>query len=189
MISIGLAVKAVSSGLKKIPWQVYACAGVLFGCWLYGNYRASLVQAEWDAAIARGTAIVQKLKEGQNRVTVRIEERVVEKVKTIYKTGATIEKDVPVFIPSYNELLPGGFRLLHDAAATNTLPDSAELPLTEPTSIGDVASTVTSNYTKCLVIREQVLGWQEWYQQQRLLSRQALCKSQGKSCSMDIPEP
>lgn len=189
MISIGLAAKAVWSGLKKIPWQVYACAGVLFGCWLYGNYRAGLVQAEWDASIARGTAIVEELKKGQNKVTVKVEEKVVERIQTIYKTGATIEKEIPVFIPSPFERLPAGFRLLHDAAATNTIPDSSQLPFTTAPSIRDVTSTVIRNYESCQVIREIALGWQDWYLQQQELYTQATCETQqGKNCNKGIPE-
>jgi len=189
MISIGLAAKAVWSGLKKIPWQVYACAGVLFGCWLYGNYRAGLVQAEWDASIARGKEIVTELKKQQGKVTVRIQEKIVTETKTVYLKGEVREKEIPVFIPSYNDLLPGGFRLWHDAAALDTLPDRTLITDSAPTSVGDVASTVNKNYTKCHAIRKVALGWQEWYQEQRQLSDtlQASCKQRGKHCSMDTP--
>jgi len=188
MISIGLAAKAVWSGLKKIPWQVYACAGVLFGCWLYGNYRAGLVQAEWDASIARGTKIVKELKEGQNKVTVRIQEKIVTETKTVYLKGEVREKEIPVFIPSYNDLLPGGFRLWHDAAALDTLPDRTRITDSAPTTVGDVASTVNKNYTKCHAIRKVALGWQEWYQEQRVLHSQTQDKVQEDSDNKDTQE-
>lgn len=188
MIWIGLVLKPLLAGLKKIPWQVYACAGVLFGCWLYGNYRAGLVQAEWDASIARGTKIVKELKEGQNKVTVRIQEKIVTETKTVYLKGEVREKEIPVFIPSYNDLLPGGFRLWHDAAALDTLPDRSGLTLAAPTSVGDVASTVNKNYTKCHAIRKVALGWQEWYQEQRHLSELAQCKQRGDCDSKGILE-
>lgn len=166
------------SWAKKIPWQVYACTGALFFCWLYGNYRANLIQEEWKASVKRGKIIVAELKEGQGKITTKIEIRTIEKIKTIYQKGETIEKEIPVFIPSYNELLPGGFRLLHDAAATNTIPDSSLIPFAAPPAIGDVAGTVTSNYTKCHAIREVALQWQEWYQEQLQLSLSAQQKQQ-----------
>jgi hypothetical protein len=58
--------------------------------------------------------------------------------------------------------LPGGFRLLHDAAATNTLPDSAKLPDASPVSVADATTTVAGNYKTCNEVREQLVSLQDW---------------------------
>lgn len=63
--------------------------------------------------------------------------------------------------------LPGGWRLLHDAAAAGVPP----APLPEPGAPVEAGPTptdsiraVVGNYRQCLAWRDQVIGWQEWYE-------------------------
>jgi hypothetical protein len=155
--------KVIWTALTKIPWQVYACAGVLFVGWLYGNYRESIVRTEWADSIERGKEILKEL-ENRSPGIVTIVETKYETITKIQKEKAdVIEKEIPVYIPSHNELLPGGFRLLHDAAAYSELPSQADLLLAEPVTIGEVAATVNRNYETCHKWRTELELWDEWY--------------------------
>ena len=59
----------------KIPWQVFACAGLVAIITGWGELRhyqgKQKVQKEWDAAVERGKGIVENLKANQGRVITR----------------------------------------------------------------------------------------------------------------------
>src|SRR5687767_3425097 len=103
----------------KIPWQVFACAGalVVLGAagWYVYNLGQDHKQQDWDAAVERGKAIVDDLKANQGKITVKIETRTVERLKVVKEKGDAIIQRVPVYLPDSTLMLPGGFRVLHDA--------------------------------------------------------------------------
>lgn len=150
----------------KIPWQVWACSGVVLVLGLCGWKLYDLgqdhKQAEWAASIERGKAAVEELKKKQTIVTTRVETKYVDRIKVIHEKGKDIVKRVEVFVPVGSCDLPGGFRLLHDSAAANTVPDSSEIANALPVPAQTVASTVAENYTTCNQWREQLIGLQEW---------------------------
>jgi len=89
----------------------------------------------------------------------------------------TIIREVPVYVTpetdrSYGDL-PLGFVRLHDAAATGTAPipfgpgESSDTPGGVAPSTG--VATIADNYGTCHVWREQVIGWQDWYNTQSAL--------------------
>jgi len=92
--------------------------------WAYSRGEAQ-TQAEWDASVARGKAEIGRLKSEAGKITVRTETEYVEVERVIRVKGDTIVKQVPVYVSRDLPDLPGGFRLLHDAAANQTpLPDT-----------------------------------------------------------------
>lgn len=157
---------------KKIPWQLWLLAGVILLFWLWGNFQysqgAKKVQGDWNAAVERGKVIVKDLKEKASQINTVVETKVVTETKVIREKGDTIVKEIPIYIPADTVDLPGGFRLLHDAAARSELPDRTRLLEAAPVRVEDATTIITENYTQCLIWRTQVLGWQEWYQEQSL---------------------
>lgn len=158
----------------KIPWQVFACAGLGlllagFGYWCY-DLGQDHKQADWDASIERGRKAVEELKKKQVVITTRVETVYLDKVKVIREKGRDIVKQVPIYIPADSCDLPGGFRLLHDAAATNTLPDSSKLSDAASVSVADATTTIGENYATCQEWREQLVNLQEWVHEQSKLS-------------------
>lgn len=156
---------------KKIPLSVWITLGVLSawvasGLWAYHHGQAKK-QAEWDASVERGKEAVAQLKERQVSVNMIVDTVVKERVVTIKEKARVIEKEIPVFVPEYRDNLSGGFRLLYNAAATNTIPDRSGIPTAAPVSVGDVASTTNRNFEQCHIWREQLIGWQDWYHRQR----------------------
>lgn len=158
---------------KKIPLSVWITLGVLSawvgsGLWAYHHGQAK-VQAEWDASVTRGQEAVRQLKDRQVTVNMIVDTVVKERVVTIKEKARVIEKEIPVFVPEYRDHLSGGFRLLHDAAATSTIPDRSRIALSPTVPVGDVASTINRNYEQCNIWREQVIGWQDWYNRNKNL--------------------
>lgn len=174
-----LALKALLGGafkfLRGIPWQVWLA--ILFGLFVFASYQygerdgRAEVQAEWAESIARGKRRLDELKAKQGAVTVRVETKYVDRVKVIREKGQTIVRQVPVFVPAGSCDLPGGFRVLHDAAAANTIPDPAGIPDAAPVPAQDVAATVADNYLTCHETAERLIALQEWVRGQLELNK------------------
>lgn len=96
------------------------------------------------------------------RAEVRIVYRTITERVPVHVTPE-IDRDYPV---------PVGFVRLHDAAAagsTATLSDSAGQPADAPSGVplSAVADTVVWNYAGCTDDRARLIGWQDWYREQR----------------------
>lgn len=158
--------------LKKIPYQLWLLVGVLLSFWLYGVYQYERgqkhVQDQWDESRKLGQAIVEDLKLRANAVVTIIEERVVTETKVIHEKADTIIKEIPVYIPVDTPDLPGGFRLLHDAAATSRLPNETTTS-GSPVPVADAARTITLNYESFHLCRSSLRAWEDWYQEQLLV--------------------
>lgn len=164
--------------LKIIPSWLWVALGLLLGAWLYGKYQYNegkeTVQAEWNDAIERGKAEVARLKAEAGKITVKTEIRYVDRVKTIREKGDVIVREVTKFVPIDSGNLDGGFRVFHDAAVDNRIPDTIEIPNAAPVSITEVAATVARNYEQCHVAYAKVEEWQNWAREQ--------CKLNKKGC-------
>lgn len=172
----------------KIPWQVFACAGLVLALWGYGKFKyhqgADSVQVEWDASVERGKVIVRDLKANQGKVTTKVETVTIEKIKTIKEKGDVIVKQVEVLVPDGTCDLPGGFRLLHDAAAANTIPDSTKADDAERVPAQTAATTIAENYTTCNAAIADLEGLRRWVREQEQLYLDQ-CKDEPSLCSKD----
>jgi hypothetical protein len=163
-----LAVWTFLKGIfKAIPWWGWAALGLAVAFFVYGESRYRAGQAErqglWDAATTAQANEDRKNEAKQAEITVQRVTEYVDRVKTVYVKGDTIIKRVPVYVPADTPDLPGGWRLLHDAAVTG-----AELPETPgslqafPVSAQDAARTVAANYTACKAELEKLNGLWLW---------------------------
>ena len=164
----------IGAALRRIPGWVYVlfllvAAGLYYGHARYNAGQAN-IQAKWDAQKAKDAAEIERLKAESGKVTVRVETKYVDRVKTIREKGETIVQKVPVYISRDLPELPGAWRLWHDAAATNTVPDASREADAAPVAPVDAAATVAANYTTCLATAEQLKGLQEWINEQRRLN-------------------
>lgn len=162
----------------KLPWKwiiiaglIVAALGMLWAAHLdYGAEQraagAKGVQDKWDEAVRRGKAEVARLKSEAGKVTTVTEVKYVDRVQYIREKGETIVKTVEVFVPVTSDpklnYVDGGFRVFHDAAASNTIPNPAEIPNAAPTTLTEVAATVAENYERANVCFATVEAWQEW---------------------------
>lgn len=136
--------------------------------WLYLNER-ELRQLEHKAHAAELKAA--KTVKKQDDVTIQVVTEYVDRVKVVREQAKTIVKEVPVYVKVDHCPLSGGFRVLHDAAATNTVPDPARIADAPAAAASDVATTVTENYGTCHEIREQLTSLQAWILKQQELSK------------------
>lgn len=158
------------SYFKLIPAWLWVALGLLVGGWFYGRYQYNegqeAKQDEWNAAIERGKAEVARLKAEAGKITVQTEIKYVEREKRIYEKGETITKYVDRFIPDDSCEFAPGFRVYHDAAAENRIPDSSEIANAAPVQAKEVAATIAENYTGCNANAAKIEEWQNWAREQ-----------------------
>ena len=155
--------------IKKIPWQVYACAGffvLLFVVFKYGQHTR---QVEWDAAVERGKVIVKQLETDAKKINTVIDTQWKDRTEYIYVKGDTITKEIPIYIPASTPDLPSGFRVLHDAAVDSEVPTASSSIGAAPVGVAEATETIIGNYTTCHLIKEEVVAWRQWYQEQSQL--------------------
>lgn len=138
-------------------------AAVFATGWVKG---ASQVQARWDAATGIQAVAVAAVKQRQAEATVQVVTQYVDRVHTVREVGQTIIKEVPVYVPADSPALPGGFRLLHDAATRGELPDATGVADAPPVPAQDLAATVAANYLTCRENAEQLTALQAWIELQ-----------------------
>ncbi len=159
--------------LRALPWQLWVGLALLGAFLSYGHLRYEAGQADvtarWDAATAMEVAAAARKKAASDAVTVRVETKYVDRVRIVRERGATIVKEVVRYVPLDSCPLPGGFRLLHDAAAAGVLPDAARIPDAAPVPAQAATATVIDNYATCLENAETQKGLIEWWQEQAKL--------------------
>lgn len=159
--------------LKRVPAWAWIALALIGAGWLYGHtcYNAGQadVQAKWDASVERGKAQVARLQAESNRVSTKIVTQYVDRVHVVKEKADAIVRQVPVFVPAGLPLLPGGFRLLHDAAATNEpVPVGSDAADGAPVAPQDVAATVAGNYATDHETAERLISLQDWVYRQCL---------------------
>lgn len=113
-------------------------------------------------------AEISRLQAAQALAATEVVTQYVDRIQVVREKAKTIVKEVPVYVPLDSCDLPGGFRVLHDAAATGSdLPDAASLADAAAAPAQDVAETVAENYSACHEISERLSALQGWISKQR----------------------
>jgi hypothetical protein len=142
-----------------------AALGLGLSTWYYHN-KAEKLELRLEVMELKAKQQAEELKAARANVTTKIETVYVDRIKTVYKRGAEIIKEVPVYVPSTTPDLPAGFRVLYDAATRGELPDPAAIDNAAPVPAQAVATSIVENFTICRANAERLLGLQEWVTQQ-----------------------
>ena len=127
-----------------------------------GNVREAKVRAEYQAQATK----IDAKREAVAEPIVKRQIVVQERIRTVTEV---ITREVPTYVKATDCAMPGGFRLLHDAAANGEVPNPAGIPDAAPVPAQDVASAVASNYGTCHETAERLRGLQEWVRAQEEL--------------------
>lgn len=92
----------------------------------------------------------------EKALTGRLKDRT--RILTITKE---IIREVPVLVPPGTPALPGGFRVLHDAAALG-VPAATRGADAAPAPAQDAATTIVDNYGTCRDTASQLERLQQW---------------------------
>ena len=121
------------------------------------------VQALWDAQVKAADLQVLQEEKRQRKAVTAIATHVVAsaaKERVIYRD---IIKEIPHYVPIDLPVLPGSFRVLHDAAARGSeLPEDGDSSGIDAAtvSVETLAETVVENYRACREDRARLEGLQ-----------------------------
>ena len=121
------------------------------------------VQALWDAQVKAAELQVLQEQKRQQKAATTIAMNVVTsaaKERVIYRD---IIKEIPHYVPTDLPVLPGSFRVLHDAAARGSeLPEAGDSAGIDAAtvSVETLAETVVENYRSCREDRARLEGLQ-----------------------------
>lgn len=155
-------------GVYKPLFRIAAFVIALFGIYFEGGY---MTEMEWRARVEALEAKVKVAEEKSAEVNTVIEKQYVDRVKVIKETANANIQYVDRVVAKYDNLctLSNAAVMLHDSASRNEVARST-IGLDEGTTslkISDILTTVTDNYATYYQVREQVLGWQQWYREQK----------------------
>ena len=147
-------------------WLLYAAlAGALWlGYTTWREHQRELGREEMRAEFMRQAQAADAKREA---VTQVVEREVVKVVKQIEVVTETIVKEVPVYVQADATPLPGGFRVLHDAAARGEVPDPAAVADAATVPAQDLARTIAENYGACRADQERLSALQGWVRAQQ----------------------
>lgn len=147
------------------PLAVIIVAALIYAAgWIEG---AGHGQAKWDAKKQAETLAAARQARNQAEATVKVVTEYVDKIKVVRERGATIIKEVPVYVTAQADadcLINAGFVRLHDAAAGNAVSLSPGAADAAPSGIAlsAVAETVADNYQRCHENAAQLIALQQW---------------------------
>jgi hypothetical protein len=147
-------------------WLVLASAAVVFGTICY-NKGEQMKGEEHLAYVAEQAQQTIKIANAQQVVVTKTQIKYVDRIRTIYAKGETIEKQVPVYITSADTdrfAVNAGFVRLYDAAWSGDAPGPAADSDREPAGISltQITEANVSNATSCRAWRELALGLREY---------------------------
>ena len=161
MIPFIAGAKALSLS-TKIAICTTLCAA-LFSAGLYMGHQIG-VSGCYEAQIkAQAHSIETGIK--QAVVSDKTVTEYVDRVQIVQGKSREIIKEVKVYVQD-TCTLSGGFRLLHDSAVNNELPDPARIVDEAPVSVADVAETVATNYGLCEETKTTLQALQSWVREQ-----------------------
>lgn len=154
---------------RGLPWKLLGILAIVASAFVGGcQHGETAVTVKWDAERADTANKLQQLAAKQAQTTTQVVTRYVDRARVVKERGKDIIKEVPIYVSSSSACdLPGGFRVLHDAAASQSeFPDPTRAVDARPASVEDVAATVAENYTTYHEVSEQLMALQSWVKQQ-----------------------
>jgi len=138
-------------------------AAALFGAGLYVGNRLG-VSSCYEATIeAQRHTIETGIKQGV--VSDKTITKYVDRVQIVQGKSREIIKEVKVYVQD-TCTLSGGFRMLHDSAANNELPDPSRTLDEETVGVEAATKTILENYETCHVNSETLGSLQGWVREQ-----------------------
>ena len=171
---IGLIIGFFASKIPFIGTQgtlIKVCSIALLAVSLYFEGSISNDQ-KWKQKVAELQKAVEVAEAKAKEENVRIETKVVERIKHVRGKTEVVVARVPIYLTKEIDAkypVPNSFVVFHDAAARSEIPTSTTSAYegTSDIKISEVTRTVAENYGACNEVRQQLLGWQDWYRTQK----------------------
>jgi hypothetical protein len=163
-------VTAILKLFGLVPASVWlglgAALAVIAGAWSIDhhgyNRGAAEIQLLRDQEKVAYAAALEREKARQAQVVEKVRVEYVDRVKVIKEKGDEIVKAVPYYVRG-SCALPGGWRVLHDAAASGSFPEDPDgaVAAAEPVEGVAAAETVAANYATCRADQARLAALQQ----------------------------
>jgi hypothetical protein len=121
--------------------------------------------------VAKFREQIRIAEEKSNKTNIEIQTKIIEKIKIVKETTDANIQYIDRIITQYDDLcaLSNAAVSVHNGASQNEISRSAgnSDEGTSDVKASDIIRTVTENYGTYYEVREQLLGWQRWYREQR----------------------
>ena len=161
----------ISSQFVPVYGKIISPIAVLilaFGIYCEGGY---IVEKEWRSKVEEMEKKVAAAEKKSAEINTVIKTKIVEKIKVIKETTKGNIEYVDRVVARYDNkcVLSNAAVGVHNASSQNVLAKSSGA-IDEGASdvkISELVRTVTENYGLYYQTREQVIGWQMWYSEQK----------------------
>jgi hypothetical protein len=155
LLAIPLAAKI---SIATIVSAALFCSGLYMGhqIGVNGCYEATIEAQSHTVETGVKQAVVS-----DNTVT-----KYVDRVQIVQGKSRTIIKEIPIYVKDDTCNLSGSFRLLHDSAVNNELPDPTRIIDAPTVAVETVAETIGANYGICHQNKETLTALQDWVREQ-----------------------
>lgn len=156
------------SNYKFVTRTIALAAAAAFAGYHYSENGWEKRFAEFKAQEAEQIAKMKELEVQSQKVNVETIIKYVDRVKVVKEKGATIVKEIPVYVSAKSDdrcIIPTGFVRAHDSAANPSDVSSASVESYDSATdikLSAVAETVVDNYTKYHEVVEQLRALQDW---------------------------
>ena len=175
LFGIVVFISSYFAGPYKIFVSPFALVIILFGIFYEGNYYGT---KDYRARIAEMETKVDEVKVESKKVNTVIQTKYVDRVKIVKEKAEENVKIIEKIVTQYDNKceLSNAAIVLHNSASQNTVSPSAgnSVEGTSNVKISDVLRAVTDNYSTYYQTREQVIGWQQWYKEQKKIYEEKL---------------
>lgn len=123
---------------------------------------SSHTQAKWDKSIATAEREAEEDRGIRQAKINKIDAKATAKATKARTTNQAIIQQVDKYVPNTISMLPYGFRLQHNSAASGKEIDGSSMVDGAPVAPATVARTVSSNYAECRFDKERLEALQDF---------------------------
>ena len=164
--TFGGALPFVSIHAKIIKQAGYA--GLVLSVWLAG---AVFTASGWRERIAEAERKAAEIKVESQAANEKLSAKIVEQEKKIKEKQGVRTEYVTKVVTKYDDrcdVSNAAISVLRSAAENGVPPSPSDTDgATSDVKISDIVQNTSDNYATCYQIREKLIGWQEWYTNQK----------------------
>ena len=151
-------------GMIPLPYKLLAGAALLLGVFVFGYMKGSAyAEAELQRFAAKNATLTADMEKKNSEISTQVVTQYVDRVNTI-KEKEYVYRDVAKTVVPSQSVLSNGWVFTHDASATGSDADATRSSDASPSGIKDNEAlfTIVSNYSRCMQNSEQLIGLQQW---------------------------
>lgn len=151
-------------GMIPLPYKLLAIGAALVGVFIFGYMKGSAyAEAELARFSAKANAQVAELERKNSAISTQVVTEYVDRVNTIREKEYVYRDIAKNSVPAQHDM-SNGWVYTHDASATGSDADATRGSDASPSGIKDNEAlfTIISNYSRCMQNSQQLIGLQQW---------------------------